>query len=130
MSAPIKIDIYTIFFIPLIFIFRIFALILDKLLRNGCVRWLTDFRFILLLVIYWVLSSWYSIRIYDGVNECEDYLEFRLIPCFFENYWWCPQIELMNAISNLTCIPIAKLHNTVTGNLWLFTRIIARIENF
>lgn len=138
MSSTIKIDIYTIFFIPLICVCLIFAFIRNKLLRNGCVRWLTrlNWRLWLLLVfnIDCLLWFWIFIWIDDRVNKLDEHIApANRSSCFFENYRWESQIKLMNAISNLTWFSIAKLHYTVSDQLlfWLSSsRIIGVSKSF
>ena len=132
MSASIKIDIYAIFWIPLSFVFMYLASVRDKLLRNGCVRWLTNVswgHWILLLIldIYWVLFSWLiSIRIYNWVNKLDEHIgASNRCSCFFEEDWRESQIELMNAIPNLTCFSMAKLHYRVTNKL-LFSIFVCK----
>lgn len=138
MSAPIKIDVYTIFCNPQVSVFRILALVFDELLGDGRVRWLTICRLghcrILLLILdinwwFWLIFTWIN----DGVNKLEAHKAATDgSPGFFKNDWREPQIELMNTISNLTSLPIAKLHNRESDKL-LFLRssgFVAEAENF
>ena len=137
MTAPIKIDIYTIFCNPQVLVFRILALVFDELLGDGRVRWLIIICRILLLIldINWWLWLIFT-RINDGVNKLEAHKAATDGSSgFFKNDWREPQIELMNAISNLTCLSIAKLHNRESDKL-LFWRLLssgivtAEAENF
>ena len=133
MSAPIKVDVDSVFLIPGCFVIYTLALIDDVLLGNGSVWWLIFRLWLFLLVLdinwRWLLSLY--TRIQNRVNELDEQIATANgCSCFFENYRWKSQIELMDSISNFTCVPITKFHDAVTDKLWLLSGIIGVPESF